>query len=213
MEHKHILDKDGKQLCCTQEEKINRMANISLKNKASQDSCCASEGQNEHEYEHSDDDGHDHAGGRISITQMFLPATISLFLLLIAIMIDNYFPQSWFTGWLRIIWYGVAYLPVGFPVLKEAGESIGKGEIFSEFLLMSIATIGAFAISEYPEGVAVMLFYSVGEVFQTLAVKRAKANIKSLLDQRPDEVTILQNNQAKTIKAVSANVGDIIQLI
>lgn len=212
MEHKHILDKDGKQLCCTQEEKINRMANISLKNKASQDSCCASEGQNEHEYEHSDDDGHDHAGGRISITQMFLPATISLFLLLIAIMIDNYFPQSWFTGWLRIIWYGVAYLPVGFPVLKEAGESIGKGEIFSEFLLMSIATIGAFAISEYPEGVAVMLFYSVGEVFQTLAVKRAKANIKSLLDQRPDEVTILQNNQAKTIKAVSANVGDIIQL-
>jgi Cd2+/Zn2+-exporting ATPase len=79
--------------------------------------------------------------------------------------------------------------------------SIGKGEIFSEFLLMSIATIGAFAIGEYPEGVAVMLFYAVGEVFQTLAVKRAKANIKTLLDQRPDEVTILENNQAKTIKA------------
>jgi Cd2+/Zn2+-exporting ATPase len=77
---------------------------------------------------------------------------------------------------------------------------------------MSIATVGAFAIGEYPEGVAVMLFYSVGEVFQGLAVKRAKANIKSLLDQRPDEVTILQNNEAKTIKAASANVGDIIQL-
>jgi Cd2+/Zn2+-exporting ATPase len=212
MEHKHIYDKDGKQLCCTQEEKINRMANPSLKNKAPKDSCCASDDQNEHEYEHSDDDGHDYAGGSISITQMFLPATISLFLLLIAIMIDNYFPQSWFTGWIRIIWYGVAYLPVGFPVLKEAGESIGKGEIFSEFLLMSIATVGAFAIGEYPEGVAVMLFYSVGEVFQTLAVKRAKTNIKSLLDQRPDEVTIVQNNQAKIIKAVSANIGDIIQL-
>jgi Cd2+/Zn2+-exporting ATPase len=65
---------------------------------------------------------------------------------------------------------------------------------------MSIATIGAFAIGEYPEGVAVMLFYAVGEVFQTLAVKRAKANIKTLLDQRPDEVTILENNQAKTLK-------------
>jgi Cd2+/Zn2+-exporting ATPase len=63
---------------------------------------------------------------------------------------------------------------------------------------MSIATIGAFAIGEYPEAVAVMLFYAVGEVFQTLAVKRAKANIKALLDQRPDEVTILQNNEAKT---------------
>jgi Cd2+/Zn2+-exporting ATPase len=101
------------------------------------------------------------------------------------------------------------YFPVGFPVLKEAIQSIGKGEIFSEFLLMSIATIGAFAIGEYPEGVAVMLFYAIGEVFQTLAVKRAKANIKTLLDQRPDEVTILQNNQAKTIKAETVNIGDI----
>jgi Cd2+/Zn2+-exporting ATPase len=90
--------------------------------------------------------------------------------------------------------------------------SISKGEIFSEFLLMSIATIGAFAIGEYPEAVAVMLFYAVGEVFQTLAVKRAKANIKTLLDQRPDEVTILQNNEAKVVKAESVNIGDIIQL-
>jgi Cd2+/Zn2+-exporting ATPase len=77
---------------------------------------------------------------------------------------------------------------------------------------MSIATVGAFAIGEYPEGVAVMLFYSVGEVFQGLAVKRAKANIKSLLDQRPDEVTILVNKEAKTVKAAKANIGDIIQL-
>ncbi len=66
---------------------------------------------------------------------------------------------------------------------------------------MSIATAGAFAIGEYPEGVAVMLFYAVGEVFQTLAVKRAKANIKTLLDQRPDEVTVLENNQPKLINA------------
>jgi Cd2+/Zn2+-exporting ATPase len=90
--------------------------------------------------------------------------------------------------------------------------AIKKGEVFSEFLLMSIATIGAFAIGEFPEGVAVMLFYSIGEVFQTLAVKRAKANIKSLLDQRPDEVTILENNQARKIKAETAKIGDIIQL-
>ena len=111
---------------------------------------------------------------------MFLPAIISFVLLLVAIGFDNYFPQTWFTGWVRIVWYGIAYFPVGFPVLKEAFESIRKGEIFSEFLLMSIATIGAFAIGEYPEGVAVMLFYAIGEVFQTLAVQRAKANIKSL---------------------------------
>ncbi|MFY7911891.1 MAG: heavy metal translocating P-type ATPase [Emticicia sp.] len=210
MEHKHIYDKDGKQLCCTQEEKINMVANKQLKKEHKEVGCCAID-EPKHD-EHTDDDGHGHSGGNESTFKMFLPAIISLALLLIAIALDNYFPQSWFTGWVRIIWYGVAYLPVGFPVLKEAIESIGKGEVFSEFLLMSIATIGAFAIGEYPEGVAVMLFYAVGEAFQTLAVKRAKANIKTLLDQRPDEVTILQNNQAKTIKAESVNIGDIIQL-
>ena len=188
MEHKHIYDKDGKQLCCTQEEKINQLAE-----------------------KHSVEDEHQHTESQ-STFRMFLPAIISLALLLIAIVFDNYITQSWFTGYIRIAWYIVAYIPVGFPVLKEAFESISKGEIFSEFLLMSIATIGAFAIGEYPEGVAVMLFYAIGEVFQTLAVKRAKANIKTLLDQRPDTVTVLQNNEAKTVKAETVNIDDIIQL-
>ena len=139
--------------------------------------------------------------------QMFLPAIISFVLLLTAIAFDTWLPQTWFTGWVRIVWYAVTYLPVGFPVIKEAVESISKGEIFSEFLLMCIATVGAFAIGQYPEGVAVMLFYAVGEVFQTLAVKRAKSNIKALLDQRPDEVTVLENNQPKTVKAEEVSIG------
>jgi len=191
MKHQHKYDANGKQICCSLEEKINKTT--------------------EH---HSDDDGHDHdhSSEEKSTFQQFLPAIISFVLLLVAIGFDNYFTQSWFTGWVRIVWYVVAYLPVGFPVLKEAFESIRKGEIFSEFLLMSIATIGAFAIGEYPEAVAVMLFYAVGEVFQTLAVIRAKANIKTLLDQRPDEVTIIENNVAKTIKASDAKIGDTIQL-
>ncbi len=191
MEHQHIYDKQGKQICCSLEEKINK--------------------KTEH---HSDDDGHDHdhSSEEKSTFQMFLPAIISFVLLLIAIGFDNYFTQSWFTGWVRITWYVLAYIPVGFPVLKEAFESIRKGDVFSEFLLMSIATIGAFAIAEFPEGVAVMLFYAIGEIFQALAVKRAKANIKTLLDQRPDEVTVLENNVAKTIKASNAKIGDIIQL-
>ncbi|BCY29448.1 heavy metal translocating P-type ATPase [Flavobacterium okayamense] len=143
---------------------------------------------------------------------MFLPAIISFILLIIAITLDNYINKDWFKGYFRIAWYLIAYLPVGFPVIKQAIESIIKKDIFSEFLLMTIATIGAFAIGEYPEGVAVMLFYAVGEVFQTLAVKRAKSNIKSLLDQRPDEVTIIENNIPKTVKAEAVNIGDIIQL-
>ena len=191
MEHKHKYDAKGNQLCCTLEEKINKKTE-----------------------NHSDDDGHDHEHSSVekSTFQMFLPAIISFILLLVAIGFDNYFKQSWFAGYVRIGWYILAYIPVGLPVVKEAFESIRKGEIFSEFLLMSIATIGAFAIGEFPEGVAVMLFYAIGEIFQTLAVQRAKANIKSLLDQRPDEVTILENNVAKTIKASTANIGDIIQL-
>ncbi|WP_442891862.1 heavy metal translocating P-type ATPase [Chryseobacterium sp. CCNWLW24] len=77
---------------------------------------------------------------------------------------------------------------------------------------MGIATVGAFVIGEYPEGVAVMLFYSVGEVFQGMAVSRAKGNIKALLDQRPDEVTIVEAGQPRTIKARETKIGNIIQL-
>jgi len=210
MEHKHKYDAAGKQLCCTLEEKINTAANKEIKKDHKEIACCATDEPNQNE--HTDDAGHDQSGGNQSTYQMFVPSIISLVLLLIAIAFDNYFPQSWFTGWMRIVWYLGAYAPVGFSVIKDAIGAISKGEVFSEFLLMSIATIGAFAIGEYPEGVAVMLFYAIGEVFQTLAVKRAKANIKSLLDQRPDEVTILENNQARKIKAETAKIGDIIQL-
>lgn len=214
MEHQHLYDKDGKQLCCTQEQKINQCAGAAIKNISKASSCCAADDHDKHadENKHSDDDGHDHSGESGSTFDMFLYPAISFAALIVALALDNYVPQSWFTGWLRVGWYVAAYLPVGWPVLKEAYESIRNGEIFSEFLLMSIATVGAFAIGEYPEGVAVMLFYSVGEVFQTLAVKRAKLNIRTLLDQRPDEVTILQNNRAIIQKAATVNIGDIIQL-
>lgn len=179
------------------------------------ENCCKPENKTSKEkHQHSEDDGHDHSlQENQSSWQLFLPSVISFCLLMIALGFDNILKPSWFTGWLRTIFYVLAYAPVGFPVIKNAYKSIIKGDVFSEFFLMSIATIGAFFIAEYPEGVAVMLFYAVGEVFQTLAVTRAQANIKSLLDQRPDEVTVLQeNNNPKTIKAETVNIGDIIQL-
>ncbi|CAH0149274.1 heavy metal translocating P-type ATPase [Chryseobacterium sp. Bi04] len=170
-------------------------------------------------HNHSEGDGHDHDGhdhshdsGDQTVFQMFLPAMISFALLLLGITFDNYIKPTWFTGWVRLVWFLAAYIPVGIPVLKDAYKSIIKGDVFSEFFLMGIATIGAFAIGEYPEGVAVMLFYAVGEVFQSMAVTRAKGNIKALLDQRPDEVTVIKNNQPKTIKAKEAKIGDVIQL-
>ncbi|MEG1239461.1 MAG: heavy metal translocating P-type ATPase, partial [Flavobacterium sp.] len=173
--------------------------------------CCTTKPKKEHNHEGHDHD-HSHEVQDKSTLQLFLPAIISFVLLLIGITFDNFIENNWFNGWVRLVWYLIAYIPVGIPVLKEAYESIVKGDIFSEFFLMGIATIGAFAIGEYPEGVAVMLFYSVGEVFQAMAVTKAKTNIRSLLDQRPDEVTVLENGTPKVIKAEKANIGDIIQL-
>ena len=131
---------------------------------------------------------------------------------MIGISLDYYFKPDWFTDSFRLILYSVAYLPVGLPVLKEALSSIKKGDVFSEFFLMGIATIGAFGIGEYPEGVAVMLFYAIGEIFQTLAVTRAKTNIKALLDQRPDEATIIVDNKQIRKKAKDIAIGEVVQL-
>lgn len=228
--HIHTYDENGNQLCCTpQEGKIYKNAGAE---KLVEDGCCATtakvyapinktipdtekhpadDGSN-HAGEHADDDGHDHSTQEKSTFQLFLPAMISFVILMAGLAMDHLIPQFWFKDWVRIIWYAAAYLPVGVPVLKEAFESIGKGDVFSEFFLMSIATIGAFAIGEYPEGVAVMLFYSVGEVFQTLAVQRAKGNIAKLLDQRPDEVTVLVNDRPQTVKAAEVELNSLIQL-
>ena len=143
---------------------------------------------------------------------MFLPAIISFVLLAIALLFDNFLPQSWFNGWIRIVWYVVAYVPVGFPVLKDAFQSIKKGGIFSEFFLMGIATIGAFGIGQYAEGVTVMLFYAIGELFQMMAVKKAKSNIKSLLDQRPDVANVVDGRHVIETKASEVPIGAIIEL-
>lgn len=156
--------------------------------------------------------GHDHGSDDGNVLKTFIPSLISLVLLLTAIALDNWVAQDWFNNWVRVAWYIAAYLPVGLPVIREAAESIGKGDVFSEFLLMSIATIGAFAIGEYPEGVAVMLFYSVGEAFQGLAVRKAKSNIRSLLDQRPDEVTVLDGTDERRVKAEKVQIGEVIRL-
>ncbi|GAA4809273.1 heavy metal translocating P-type ATPase [Litoribaculum gwangyangense] len=160
---------------------------------------------------HSHDDGHNHHGKSSSQFKAYIPAIISFTMLIIGIGLD-YFDVSFFKDWLRIIWYGIAYLPVGFPVVKEGWESIKKGDVFTEFFLMSIATIGAFIIGEYPEGVAVMLFYAVGELFQNAAVNRAKGNIKALLDVRPKEANVFRDGDYKSVNPESVEIGEKIQV-
>ena len=156
--------------------------------------------------EHTHDDGHNHSG-QSNNYKAYVPAIISFTMLIIGIALD-YFDVEFFRDWIRIVWYGVAYIPVGFPVVKEGWKSITKGDVFTEFFLMSIATIGAFVIGEYPEGVAVMLFYAVGELFQSAAVNRAKSNIKALLDVRPNEALVYRNNDYKSVNPETVEIGE-----
>ena len=160
--------------------------------------------------EHNQDDGHNH-NGKINNLKVYIPAVISFIMLLVGIALD-YFNVTFFKDWLRIIWYGIGYLPVGLPVVKEGWKSIKKGDVFTEFFLMSIATIGAFAIGEYPEGVAVMLFYAVGELFQSAAVKRAKGNIKALLDVRPKEANVFRDDEVVSVNPETVSIGEKIQI-
>ena len=115
-------------------------------------------------------------------------------------------------GYFSLIWYVVAYLPVGLPVMKEAWESMKDKDYFSEFTLMFVATLGAFYIGEYPEGVAVMLFYSVGELFQEKAVDKAKRNIGALLDVRPEEAAVVRDERVVIENPQNVKVGETIEI-
>jgi Cd2+/Zn2+-exporting ATPase len=199
--HPPEYDKDGNLICCSLEEKIDGKTPPPIAPRKE---------------EHHADDGHDHSHGHSHDGEMgwkdYLPALISLVLLLSGLAMEHLLEAPFFAGWIKIVWYTAAYLPVGLPVMKEAWEALRKGEVFTEFFLMSIATIGAFAISEYPEGVAVMLFYAVGELFQTAAVRRAKNNIKALLDVRPNTASVLKNGNYQTVEPETVQIGETIQV-
>ena len=166
----------------------------------------------EHRGEHAHDDGPNHSDPEsVGKFKTYLTAIFSFVMLIIGIAMD-YFNVEFFKDWVRIVWYIVAYLPVGFPVIKEGWDSIKNGDFFTEFLLMSIATIGAFAIGEYPEGVAVMLFYAVGELFQNVAVSRAKSDIRALLDVSPNEALVYRNNDYVSVNPETVEIGEKVQV-
>lgn len=196
--HKHEYDNDGKITCCSLEQKIDYKTAPPV---ITMD-------------EHSDDDGHNHTHNhsKESSWAAYLPAIISLAFLLSGLAAEHLFNAVFFVGWVKIIWYSAAYIPVGLTVIKEAFQALLKGEVFTEFFLMSVATIGAFAISEYPEGVAVMLFYAVGELFQSAAVSRSKNNIKALLDVRPRIANVFKNGNYVEVNPEDVQIGDTIQV-
>lgn len=165
----------------------------------------------EHKHEESEEHEHKHGEGAAG-WKAYLPVIISFVLLIAGIVADNLWEPSFFSGWLRFSWYAVAYLLVGLTVAVKGFKLLIRGDVFTEFLLMTIATLGAFYIGEYPEGVAVMLFYTVGELFQDAAVNRAKRSIKALLDIRPDTATVLIDGNYKEVLPTDVKVGDTIQI-
>ncbi len=186
--HKHTYDEHGNMTCCSLEEKINQEAEQKLESKGLSSKI------------------------RLEEIKEYLPSIVSFILLMIALSLDFLIEQSWFKSYIRLVWYILAYLPVGFPVLLYALKAALKKDVFSEFFLMSLATIGAFSIGQYQEGVAVMLFYSIGELFQSAAVKKAKGNIKALLDIRPNSANVQRNGKTEIVHPNSVQIGEIIQV-
>ncbi|MCW2120036.1 heavy metal translocating P-type ATPase [Flavobacterium sp. 7A] len=181
-------------------------------------SCCSTDikisfDKKQHHNHNEHDNGHNHGDSdeNESIFKKYLPAIIS-FMLLVSGIIFEQTNTDFFTFPINLIWYAIAYVFVGLPVNIQALKQIKQGNFFSEFFLMSIATIGAFCINQYSEGVAVMLFYAVGELFQDAAVNNAKRSIKALLDVRPDTVNVLRNDEVVTVDPAEVSIDEIIQV-
>jgi Cd2+/Zn2+-exporting ATPase len=115
-----------------------------------------------------------------------------------------------FSYWIEFSLFFISYLLVGSKVVLRALKNIARGQVFDENFLMSVATIGAFAIGEFPEGVAVMLFYQVGEFFQDMAVNRSRKSITALMDIRPDFANLKVGDEIQKVSPDEINIGDII---
>ena len=152
---------------------------------------------------------HEHEEEGMALWQIIMSAVMLVVGMIANAKGVNMFENNTF----KLVWYVIAFMPVGLPVMKEAWEAIvDDTDFFSEFMLMSVATIGAFALGEYPEAVAVMLLYSIGEALQDKAVDKARDNIKSLVAFRPDMARKVVGQEYKEVKPEEVNIDDIIEV-
>ncbi|MBR1733598.1 MAG: HAD-IC family P-type ATPase [Alloprevotella sp.] len=150
---------------------------------------------------------HHHEGNAGETHRLWAPA-LAFLLLITGLTLDH--TGGWPQGWMRPALYLLSYALVGLPVLREAGEELLHGDVFNEFLLMGIATIGAICLGEYPEAVSVMLLYRIGEWFQDRAVGRANRDIKALVDLRPDHARVQSGGTWREVAPSEVAVGDVI---
>lgn len=125
--------------------------------------------------------------------------------LLVALMITSKLVQL--NKWLEFVLYLVPYLIIGYDILKKAIKGIAKGQVFDENFLMAVATIGAVALGDFAEGAAVMLFYQIGELFQSVAVGKSRRNITSLMDIRPDYANVEVDGKLEKVDPDDVKIG------
>lgn len=128
-------------------------------------------------------------------------------LLATAAVITHFTDLPW---WANLLIYVVPYVVSGYDVLKTAAVNLLHGQVFDEKFLMMVATVGAFGAGEYPEASAVMLFYQVGELFQSIAVGRSRKSISNLMDIRPDSATVIRDGEEITVSPDEVEVGELI---
>ena len=160
---------------------------------------------------HDEDDGHNHGSGEPESWTSHWPLLTALTVVIVMLALEYGFNIT-FNQLTQLIIFVPAYLLAGYNVLDLAFRKAMRLDFFNEFFLMSVATIGAFAIGSYSEGVAVMVFYSIGEWFQDSAVNKAKRSIKALLDIRPDTVDVIRNGKVTTIAPGEVTIEEIIQV-
>ncbi len=147
---------------------------------------------------------------RLTISRAYLYPTIGILVLIIGIGLD-FFEVPFFKQPVALLWFGIIYAVIGGPIVLKAFRLIFSGNIYNEFVLMSVATLGAFFIGSYAEGVAVMLFYVIGELFQASAVNKAKRSIEALLKIQIDEVIVLEDGKQTIKHPNDVEIGQIIQ--
>lgn len=179
------------------------------KSHSSSGCCCGHSHDHNHNGDHHHDHDHDHDHGAGS----WLWPALSGAMLLLGIVLQHLGVTWMASGWTAIVWYLAAFLPVGWPVLKEGWQEMRQGGIFNEFTLMTVAAVGAFCIGEYPEGVAVMLLYTVGERLQHGAVGRARRDIARLLDVRPERASVWRDGHLVEVTPEEVATGEEIEVL
>lgn len=177
--------------------------------------CCEHEHHHdEHKHHHHHDDGcgcgHDHAHEELDKKDFAFKVGCGGVLLVVGYILSELIEKGILNlnDYVPLICFGISYLIMGFSIIKEAIEGVIHGDVFNENILMTIASLGAFAVGEYTEGCAVMFLFTIGEFLQSLAVQKSRKSIKDMLELKPQQVTVLRDGKEALIAPEDVKIGE-----